>query len=217
MTHWERWEQNSPPPLFFFPSASLFSSLHLSVWPCSNQSVCRQFLADCKLCPTVFVWSKMSWKRCDLELCVCVWERSVWKVYDESRGKWLWHVLCSVSSSSDSMLQGNRTNAPWYKGTAQPVSVALRAFSTSLHFFLDIIGEKKSVTQGTDALQHQLDSILPRLSCRCASWSEDVKMLLFFATVTVLFGGLGTSWVVLNFQLLYYDFLIFFSSWVLYI
>lgn len=49
MTHLEGWERNTP---FSLISHCLSTSLHLFIWPCSNQSVCSGFLADC----CVYVW-----------------------------------------------------------------------------------------------------------------------------------------------------------------
>lgn len=134
MTHWERWEQGAPHSLPLRVSLPLFTS---PFWPCSNQSACSWFLADCRLLCVAAKWDESGtlFGSHDVELRASdCWGARVqvhaWRVKRKVV------VTCGMlgGQQRDSMLQGGRTHTHTHtqKRSEQPVTVAVEAFSTSL-------------------------------------------------------------------------------------
>ncbi len=111
-------EENTPHSL----SLCLSISLHLFIWPCSNQSVCSHFLIDCKLCVCVSVCvCYVKWTKNSLPVAILsdFCERCCLKVYIRVHAWWVKRklvVTCAVlgGQQRDCVtvgLKGSRTHS----------------------------------------------------------------------------------------------------------
>lgn len=135
MTHWERWERNTPHFLFPPVSLPLFPSpFDLAAVNQHARDPSHHFELRVSLCAKLDELKTLFWRSRFPAVCerACVRKCALKSVCDESRGKVV--VTCGMlgGQQRDSMSQGSTTHrhTHTHERSGQPVT-AVAAFSTS--------------------------------------------------------------------------------------